>query len=247
VQQRLSQSCAATQGLTSDGDEGLVDDNATLTPMLQLLNFEVALRRADPNAKLLLIRLAEEATTMAKHLYTAAELCLKLKQRDLARLAFDHALDLLTRSSPAATEFDKVAEVLRRLIQISVSRAQSKPHFSKLRELLKSFTSANVPMTQTDLYWFATESWNRGVNAYKEQKSTEAEEWMSGAFAFSNLSSSLAWLTEKMGKQYQIVMKACQKGDKSFSSTMSKRLLAPQVTSDEITAIASRSQAPLVI
>lgn len=130
------------------------------------------------------------------------------------------------RCGTDAIEFDKVAEVLRRLIQISGPRAQTKMHFQTLRDLLKSYTPANVPMSHVDLHWFASESWNRGVNAYKEQKAAEAEEWMSGAFTFCNLSSSLDWLMEKMGKQYQIVMKACANGsDKSFSTTMSKRVL----------------------
>jgi hypothetical protein len=53
---------------------------------------------------------------------------------------------------------------------------------------------------------------NRPQNAFKEQKNGEAEEWLSGSFSFANLHPNLSWLTEKMHKQYQIVVKVRLRG-----------------------------------
>ena len=74
-----------------------------------------------------------------------AEQSLKMKNRDLSRSALEQALALLLRSGADSIEYEKVGEVLRRLINISSCRAQAKPHFLTLRQLLSSFTAANVP------------------------------------------------------------------------------------------------------
>ena len=50
-----------------------------------------------------------------------------------------------------------------------------------------------MPIVATsEMQWFLTESWNKGVQAFHEDKLEEAESWMAQAFRFSNLERAAA-------------------------------------------------------
>ncbi|KAL1511266.1 hypothetical protein AB1Y20_006074 [Prymnesium parvum] len=204
---------------------------ADLWPMLHLLNVEVALRRNDPNLQHMLTRAMETKGVGASHLVELAERSEQLRNRDFCRLALEHALGQLLHNGTDQLDYGMVSAVIRHLITIAGGRAQARPFFVHMGELLADFSSSNCPMDHDDLHWFAVESWNRGVMAFKERNFDDAEEWMAGAFVFVKLSNGFGWLREKMAEQYKICLKqiANSHGEKErkFRVSLSKRICAP--------------------
>ena len=164
--------------------------------------------------------------------------------------------------------FEEASAVLRHLVTIAASRAQARSYFDQMRELLRDFSAGNCPMSHDvtptelepklsrrptatqlpvtraradggqDLHWLTAESWNRGVTAFKERKLYEAEEWMAGAFAFVKLSSTYAWLKDKMTEQYKICLKQIGSGDgqneRHFRTNLTTRICAGAPTDGDV-------------
>lgn len=173
-----------------------------LAPQLQSLNYEVALRRADPNAKAILHRVSETEGVSAAHLRHLAELSLSCKSPELGKLGFEQVLTRLVGSEPP--DHNAIVCVLRRLIKMGARRADALPYLVAAASLLEPYSArgGNCPMGEDELQWLLSESWNKGVHALRDGKLEEAERFMSLAFRFCGVSPSLGGWREELGIGY---------------------------------------------
>ena len=224
-----------------------------LAVQLQLLNFEVSLRRGDANLPRVLNQAAETEGVGAVELQALAQLCLQLQQRHVGSLALEGSLALLLKSEHK--DHEALGSVLRQLVQVAGSRVLAKPHFEQMQDHLQGFSVANCPLPQDDVYWFMSESWNRGVQAFKERKLSEAEEWMTLAFKFCNCSAGTEHLREHMLTQYQVCLTQLSTKDPremAFRAAMNERIramtdCAAEVTETDNAMSRAQSAPPLVV
>lgn len=202
----LSHASVAVVATTlTDGDNPAAHDSLHAT--LQLLNFEVALFRDDPNANEILARVAETPGVSTCQLRAVADLAFECGRRELGARALEHTYARLEALEPPP--YVDLIDVLRDLIRTSDGRSSALQHFKRALRLFESSSSdCDVPIVPTsEMQWFLTESWNKGVQAFHEDKLEEAESWMAQAFRFSNLSSALQPYREDLNEGYETTIK----------------------------------------
>ena len=69
------------------------------------------------------------------------------------------------------------------------------------------------PLQEDELHWFASHAWNRGLALFSERQLEVAEGWMSMAFAFVNLSPSLAEFRDEMSECYNRCLEQLSRAD----------------------------------
>ena len=153
---------------------------------LQLLHFEVALRRGDPNLKAILLRAQDAPGVGADELRYMGELALRGgRHREVACAALEGGLELLLKAEPK--DFASIAAVLRRLIGEAGGKAAAKAHYERAAQLVSGFTKADCPLAPAELHWLLSTSWNAGIAAYREERMPAAEEWLALAFRFTQV------------------------------------------------------------
>ena len=201
--------------------------SSDLVATLQLLNFEVALHRRDPNVRSILLKVAEIEAVSVEQLQCLAEDCFAARHKELGVLTLERALARLHAADPP--DYKYIVYVLRRLMKQADRRQQAWPYMQAVKDLLAHFSDANCPLSPSELQWLLTEAWNKGVGAYKEQQLVEAEQWMACAFTFSNFSPVLASWREKLNDGYQACLKQLSLlgTDRAtdFKSRMGRRIL----------------------
>lgn len=166
---------------------------------------EIALRRDDPNAKAVLIKVAESDHITTAQLLIISELSFACRKRELGLIALERALSRMLAAEPR--QYEEIADVLCQLIKKADSRQAAAPHFGTAMRLLNGHSDANAPFSTDMLQWLLAESWNRGVIAFKEHTYDEAENWMATAFTLSNYSPALAPWREQLNHNYQLCLK----------------------------------------
>ena len=96
---------------------------------LQLLNFEVALFRDDPNANEILARVAETPGVSTCQLRAVADLAFECGRRELGARALEHTYARLEALEPPP--YVDLIDVLRDLIRTSDGRSSALQHFKR--------------------------------------------------------------------------------------------------------------------
>ena len=135
------------------------DKTDPLPSTLQVLNFEVALRRADPNAKEVLRKVAETESVSTAQLRVLADLSFDCRSRELGMVALEQCLSRLLVAEPR--HHSEIAAVLRLLIRSAESRGAALPYFKTAMRLLDGFSDANAPLSTDELQWLLAEAWNK--------------------------------------------------------------------------------------
>ena len=126
----LSHASAAVVATTlTDGDNPAAHDSLHAT--LQLLNFEVALFRDDPNANEILARVAETPGVSTCQLRAVADLAFECGRRELGARALEHTYARLEALEPPP--YVDLIDVLRDLIRTSDGRSSALQHFKRAR------------------------------------------------------------------------------------------------------------------
>ena len=228
---QLSNGSPPTLTSTASPPSGGAAAEESLASTLQVLNFEVALRRRDPSAKDVLRKLGEaESGVSPAQLRVLADLAFECRAKELAVTALEHCLSRLMLGCEPR-RYEEIASVLRQLIQNKNSpRLASQPYFRTAYRLLDGYSDANAPLSTDTLQWFLAESWNKGVDAFKKHEYEEAEGWMSQSFAFSNFSPALAPWREELNEQYHVCIQLLnEEGRRSSRSDDWKQRLAQRI------------------
>lgn len=211
---KLHQRCSLASGSASQSGGGSTD---SVLSTLQLLSFEVALRRRDPNAREVLRRAADAEGVTAGRLRVLADLAFECHERELGVAALEQCLTNLLAGEPR--RHSELAAVLRELIRRAQSRTAAQPHFRTAMRLLDGCSDANAPLSTDDLQWLLAESWNKGVAAMREGRYDEAETWMSQAFSFSNFSPALHSWREQLNEGYSVCLQMLNEETRHSSRT----------------------------
>ena len=150
--------------------------------MLQVLQFEVGVLRDDPNTRVWLQRAVETEGVTAEYIDWMGVICLEQHNPELGRLAFETALTQRRAASPK--DYNKIAWLLRQLISTCThhTRHEAKRYFEIARDELERFSSDNCPMSEDELQWLASHSWNRGVGFFIERQLEVAEGWINSKY-----------------------------------------------------------------
>jgi hypothetical protein len=214
-------------GVGGGGGGGAPSD--PLPSTLQMLNFEVALRRKEPNARDVLRKVAATESVSTPQLRLLSEIAFECRNHELGVLALELTLERQLAADPRHDT--EIASVLRALVRKSESRHAALPHFKRLMRLLESYSDANCPLDVDQLQWFLADAWNKGTHAFREKQYEESEGWMAMAFSVSNYSSALAPWRGELNEGYQLVLKQLNapaargaRGATDFKARMGKRI-----------------------
>jgi tetratricopeptide (TPR) repeat protein len=187
---------------TESASTALFDPDVSLC----VLNFEVSLRRRDPNLNALLSRATETGGVRVTHFMVMAESARKRHNVETQRTCLEHALRLLLRAE--SRDYASIALVLRRLIHTCGSREEQLPHFQVMSDSLSAYSAANCPLDAELLQWYLSSSYNMAVAYFNDKELELAEKWFSMAFKFLHLAPpALQSSREELMQSYDLVMK----------------------------------------
>lgn len=170
---------------------------------LQMLNFEVLIRRNDPNAKAVLLRAAEAPAIDSEQLRAAAQLATKLRHPELARIALSRALDRVM-DAPRGVDYTEAALLTRWLMALAPTRADARTHLEVAQKALSHFSPASCPLDHDVLQNFLSEAWNCGVAAFRERAFAEVSPGGATRLHLSFLSLAFDALTNDLAVRSRV-------------------------------------------
>lgn len=203
---------ASALAKTDRASTALFDPDVSLC----VLNFEVSLRRRDPNLNALLSRAAETAGVRVTHFMVMAESARKRHNVETQRICLEHALRLLLRAE--SRDYAGIALMLRRLIHTCGSREEQLPHFHAMSDSLSAYSAANCPLDAELLQWYLSSSYNMAVAYFNDKELELAEKWFSMAFKFLHLAPPVLQSSrDELMQSYDLVMKELFSASRAYN------------------------------